>query len=274
MAGGCILDVRRIQYELRKRRADEILDFAFVVIREKMGQIVRITAPFILAFLALNMALVYLIRASGEQESGVIQLLLLPVVLLELMVLQVPLFHMNARWLFEEKVADRTIWKDTGRTFLPFLGRIILPYLIQLVLAPLLLPLWNVLIRSFYRPEVLFLEGLRGRDLRRRISSLTSAFQVFTFWIFHAVLFWVAMYLSLTFCEAILELLRVQNYQQFTAFNLASPLFLLLLMLYSVFFAVSRFLFYVDARTYLEAWDLELQLIRGLDEMTSQKRIS
>ncbi|MCB1169165.1 MAG: hypothetical protein KDK25_02470, partial [Leptospiraceae bacterium] len=186
----------------------------------------------------------------------------------------VPLFHMNARWLFEERVADRTIWKDTTRTFFPFLIRIVIPYLVQLALAPLLLPLWNVLIRSFYRPEVLFLEGLRGRDLRRRISSLTSAFQVFTFWIFHAILFWVAMYLSLTFCEAVLELLRVQNFQQFTGFNLASPLFLLLLMLYSIFFAVSRFLFYVDARTYLEAWDLELQLIRGLDEMTSQKRIS
>ena len=150
-----------------------------------------------------------------------------------------------------------------------------LPYFIQLtILAPLLISLWNVLIRGFYRPEVLFLEGLRGKDMRKRISSLTSALQVFTFWLFHIILFWIAMFLGLTFFESVFELLRVQNFEVYTSFSLTSLLFIFLIFLYSIFFAVSRFLFYVDARTFLEGWDLELQFIRGLDEMTSQKRIT
>lgn len=274
MAGGFILDVRRIQYELRKRRTDEILDFAFVVIREKLAQVMRISLPIILIFVISDAGLIYLLGQAGENDEFIKELIMLPVILLQLMLIQIPLFHMNARWLFEDRVTDGTIWKDSFRSLFPFLWRIILPYFIQLLLAPLLLPLWNVMIRGFYRPEVLFLEGLRGKDLRKRIGSLTSAFQVITFWMFHAILFWVAMYLTLNFCEAVLELLRVQNFQPYTSFSLISPLFLVLLMFYSIFFSVSRFLFYVDARTYLEAWDLELQLIRGLEEMTSQKRIS
>ncbi len=274
-AGGLILDVRRIQYELRKRRADELLDFAFVVIREKLGQILRVLIPIFALFLLLDVALIELLKQISDGDAALEQLLMFPVIMLQVMVLQIPVFHMNARWLFEADVKDRAIWKDSWRTFFPFLFRIVLPYFIQLtILAPLLITLWNVLIRGFYRPEVLFLEGLRGKDMRKRISSLTSALQVFTFWLFHIILFWIAMFLALTFFESVFELLRVQNFEQYSSFSLTSVLFIFLIFLYSVFFAVSRFLFYVDARTFLEGWDLELQFIRGLDEMTSQKRIS
>jgi len=274
-AGGLILDVRRIQYELRKRRADELLDFAFVVIREKLGQILRVLIPIFALFLLLDVALIELLKQISDGDAALEQLLMFPVIMLQVMVLQIPVFHMNARWLFEADVRDRAIWKDSWRTFFPFLFRIVLPYFIQLtILAPLLITLWNVLIRGFYRPEVLFLEGLRGKDMRKRISSLTSALQVFTFWLFHIILFWIAMFLALTFFESVFELLRVQNFEQYSSFSLTSVLFIFLIFLYSVFFAVSRFLFYVDARTFLEGWDLELQFIRGLDEMTSQKRIS
>jgi len=274
-AGGLILDVRRIQYELRKRRAEEILDFAFVVIREKLGQVLRICLPLMALFLIADAALSQWLKTISEGDRALEQVLMVPVVLTQLMLIQIPLFHMNARWLFEPEVRDRVIWKDSLKSFFPFLFRIVIPYFLQLtILAPLLITVWNVLIRGFYRPEVLFLEGLRGKDMRKRISSLTSALQVFTFWLFHMILFWVAMFLALSFCEAVLELLRVQNFEDYTSFSLTSPLFLFLVFLYSVFFAVSRFLFYVDARTFLEGWDLELQFIRGLDEMTSQKRIS
>lgn len=274
-AGGLILDVRRIQYELRKRRAEEILDFAFVVIREKLGQIIRILLPVMILFLLVDAGLILLLETSSEGDPEVVQILMLPVLMLQVMMLQIPIFHMNARWLFEADVKDRTIWKDTFRTLFPFIFRIVIPYFIQLtILAPLLITIWNVLIRGFYRPEVLFLEGLRGKDMRKRISSLTSALQVFTFWLFHLILFWIAIFLAFSFFEAVFEILRIQNYESYTSFSLSSLLFIFLVFCYSIFFAVSRFLFYVDARTFLEGWDLELQFIRGLDEMTSQKRIS
>ena len=155
------------------------------------------------------------------------------------------------------------------------LFRIVIPYFIQLtILAPTVIALWNVLIRGFYRPEVLYLEGLRGKDLRTRLGSLTSALQVLTFWVFHIILFFVFTYLCIVFLENVMELIRLENYDIYVAYSMASPAFIFLILLYSIFFAVSRFLFYVDARTALEGWDLELQFIRGLDEMTSQKRIS
>ncbi|HBS06840.1 MAG TPA: hypothetical protein DEA96_17855 [Leptospiraceae bacterium] len=245
------------------------------MIREKLGQILRVLIPIFALFLLLDVALIELLKQISDGDAALEQLLMFPVIMLQVMVLQIPVFHMNARWLFEADVRDRAIWKDSWRTFFPFLFRIVLPYFIQLtILAPLLITLWNVLIRGFYRPEVLFLEGLRGKDMRKRISSLTSALQVFTFWLFHIILFWIAMFLALTFFESVFELLRVQNFEQYSSFSLTSVLFIFLIFLYSVFFAVSRFLFYVDARTFLEGWDLELQFIRGLDEMTSQKRIS
>ncbi len=259
------MNIDHIQFELRRRRLDEIFDFGVTVLRHYPGLFFRFSAPLVLFFFALNFVFIALLRPTlveGEDFDGFWQNLLLAFVLLvEQSVVRLPLLLTCGRLLFQQSVSRADLRAD----FRAVAGG----YFLRTVLMRnfLFFVLWP---RYFFLSEVVALERTPGERIRPRLENLTrrQSDRILGFRLIAFFLGLVFVLVGLFFFRTILEIpgLEKKPWWLSADFSLLSPVLHVFLLVFAVYHTTARFLFYIDTRSLLEGWDIEKMLLKGMRE--------
>ena len=271
------MNVDHIQFELRRRRLDEIFDFAITVLRNYPGLYIRFVLPALILFVALNTLLIWPLREDlGDDWESLFfswpNLALFAVLIVEGSILRLPLLLINGRLLFQERVQGAEIRGDLRAVAGSYLGRVvILRNLLLLAFWPIFF-LWP---RSFFLPEVLALERTPGSQVRARLENLTrrQSDRILGFRLVSLLLGLLFLIIGAYVYSELRGIpgLDFGGWWFSAAFCFLSPVINLLFLVYSLFHNTARFLFYIDTRSVLEGWDLEKMLIKGMRESTGNR---
>lgn len=145
-------------------------------------------------------------------------------------------------------------------------------------------PLWRLLfmrlsfIRSFDMPVVL-LEGLKGKERRermqvlRRNSASTAAWLTVSFFLFQLLVYFTFLLLIVMFIPQDVDVKQSQILFPFTAdvpllWRIAGILaFTLSIVLLEPYYIAAGFALYLNRRTLLEGWDIEIAFHRMIDRL-------
>ena len=259
------LEIQNIRYKLRKRSVDEIFDLSLLVIARNFRYFL-ICAPAPFFFAALN---IYLIRifdpdSSANFFSGASWKMLL-VLFFEQSLVSLPFTILNGRLLFEERPSFRDLLSDFWNSAPSY-------FIYGCLLRPLsfFVPRFQMgPVRRMFVGEVLCLEKLKGRIAFQRMSGLSTRSDRVTGFLF---LSWgiglLFLAIGLSTWNFLIDLLAPDSKLWLLAgkYSLLTPAAQILIFLYFGFHATSRFLFYIDVRSEMEGWDLEILLRKGAVE--------
>lgn len=259
-----LLDLR---LPLRRRRLDEIFDLALIVLRINGWRYARIALPLCAAFLALNYALLRALEAEAVVKNIAAVLLLL----VESSILQLFLVAVNGRIVFEEKPRFRDVLADVKSTAVRYLLQAsFLNTILYTVFLILVIPPAYALFMQFFLGEVLVLERLKGRTLRKRAQALARGNwdRIAAYYLFSIFFFLCAAAAAVYTFSALHEILGpwAARHLGEPAFEPSGLVFMLTFFPAMVYFTLARFLLYLDLRIANEGWDIELLLMRGIEE--------
>ena len=264
------MDIQNIQYRLRKRRLDEIFDFSILVIRENFLMFVRYALPGILLLSAFNFLVLTELRGEEEPDwfSGEHFVLLL-IVLLQQPLFSLPLILLNGNLVFEKKPSFKNVFQGFFSFFFRFLFRTaLIRSLFYTVLAPSIITLWFGLIRSFFQNEVILLERLKGKQVSQRLTALSRGRgdRTIAFLIIDFLVAFVFVSIGIYSWNFLIDLIGLKDAHWMLDGNwsLFSPVTHVLLLLYAVFHSTAKFLYYLDTRSNLEGWDIQLMFEKGV----------
>lgn len=271
------MNIQDIRYRLRKRRLDEIFDFSLLIIRRNFSLMTLYALPAIILIVGLNiLILTYLQNRAGDEgsHSGAQQLLLFGLVLFEQPLFALPLILLNGNLVFAKRPSFRDVFSDLLQVLPAYIFRtVLLRTILYTVLAPFIVPIWLSLGRDFFQSEVILLEKLKGRQITRRLSALswrhTGRNLSFLSMDVTVAMFFVGS--GLFAWNQIIDLfgLGQTHWLLRGEVSLFSPIVHLLIFVYAVFHTATKFLYYIDIRSQLEGWDIELMLIKGIRETDS-----
>ena len=269
------MNAGNIQLRLKRRRLDDIFDFALLFLRENALPFLKFVLPTILFFTLLNTWLIHVLREAGDSATpewkSFEHLALFALLIAEMPLIHFPVTLISGALVFSEKPRFRDIFRGFGRLGIRyFFHAVIWRTALYTVFAPLLITLWIGFVRKFFLEEVILLERLRGKDIRRRLATLSSARsdRIIGFLILNAGLALVLFSLTLYSWSILLALLKV-NIPHWTldySWSFLFPLTHVLFFFYAVFHAAAKFIFYLDVRSQLEGWDIEILLRQGARE--------
>ncbi|MEQ9365065.1 MAG: hypothetical protein RIF32_12510 [Leptospirales bacterium] len=259
---------------MRRRRLDEIFDFAALVLQKNLRLILTLSAPMIVVCFAANCWLIFWFARFGADELEWLSwphLALLFLLLFERSLISLPVLLLNGNLLFERRPRLRGILGNALRLYPRYLWS-------QAILAPLqiivfswtfVLP-WRALVAHFFRGEVIALERLRGRDMTRRLDAMAAGqgernvgFVILNALVFSLYLGAVAFGFNVVLGMASLS----DHYWWLDAdITLFSPVMHLFVLAYGVFHTTVKFLYYIDSRSLREGWDIELTIVKGVRE--------
>lgn len=262
-----------LRLPLRRRRLDEIFDLALIVLRTSGWRYARIALPLCSAFLLLNFGLFQLFPGSGDAAflSAIATVLLFA----ESSVLQLFLVAVNGRIVFEEKPRFRDILGDVKSTALRYiLNASILNTLMYTVFLFLILPPVYALFAQFFLGEVLILERLSGKPMRKRAQALARGNwdRIGGFYLFSAFFFVCAVVSVVYVGSSLREILGPWAEKRIAApvYEPRGMIFQMTFFPAMAYFTLCRFLLYLDLRIANEGWDIELLLLRGIEETEAE----
>ncbi len=245
---------------IRERSAIDLLDLALVVVRRRPGTLGLAALAGIAPFAALNNWLFWSVPDLPPILPQTLWMLEAPFA-------TAPLTLVLGGLMFGKRPSLRSVLASLGRSAFPLLA---VHGLLRFVLF-----FW-LTTRLAFANEILLLERgkwwkilARGGDLARGRGSelfLLGAFQVIATWIF-AVAFSVAA--SRAWQSMLAEEL---TWDAPDGFAFAGWMFQVPIWLMTAFFAVARFLFYIDQRIRLEGWEVELRLRAVAETMREARR--
>lgn len=269
------MDIQNIQFQLRRRRLDEIFDFAFYIFRENLGRYIKLLGVPAIFFVAFNIAIIFLMNAmnSAEDEFSVFSPEHVGMVLL--LFAQRSLYSLlmtayNGYLLFDEKPSLKQVWKDVWKIApLYFWHQVILRSIYLFIGGGTLLLPWRSAVVHFFKSEVMVLEKLTGKNMRQRLAAISrgQGDRTLLFLFFDSFLFLFYIVVIVFAYNSVIELLVLHELfwwldASFSNMLLSPPIQFLILP-YLIFHSQAKFVFYIDARSLREGWDVELNLIRG-----------
>jgi len=244
-----------VQIELRKRRLDEIFDLALILLRRRPA-IWKLFFPFFAVGMSFHLSWNYIWQDS-EYFSAMSVFFLILISPLYVFGLTVTL----GLALFEPTPAFRLFrqWIRTSTGL--FLVRFAFYRIFYIVFLPLLFPIYYLWYRDFFLAEVLLLEGQRGPALKDRLRILSHHAQerITAFQFYHLLTFSLSLIALLLASFLLQELFLGKSLtSQMTAFT--APDFLAVVHAYMFFYSTTHFLFYIDTRSLIEGWDVQMML--------------
>lgn len=269
------MDIQNIQFQLRRRRLDEIFDFGFMILRENLLRYVRLLALPVVVFLAMNFSLLYLLH-SDETEFEFFSsqhLLIFVFVFAQRGVYSLLLTVYNGYLLFDERPDLKMVWQEALRVGLGYVWHQIILRGLYLIFLPwtLILP-WRSSIVHFFKTEVMLLEKLRGTNMRQRLTAMSrgQGDRTILFHLMDGLLFLFYMMIASFTYNSVLEIFVLNQLSWWSdshlSYFLLSPPVHILILPYLIYHSVVKFLFYIDARSLREGWDVELNLLRGAQQ--------
>ena len=266
------MNIQNIQYQLRPRRLDEIFDFALLIIRKNFGTFLLWSAPVFLVLFGINLFILSAWSGESARLSFYSGEQLLPALLLiaEYPLFALPVILLNGNLVFEEKPGFKKSFQGFfGYIFTYITHVVFLRLLLVTFLAPFIVSLWFGMIRNFFISEVILLERLKGSRIGRRLTAMSHRTndRTFAFWFLDAGLFLGFLLIGGYTWNYLIETANLAGaywFLELNYFSLLSPINHLLIMSYWIFRTTARFLFYLDTRSLLEGWDIELMLIKGV----------
>ncbi len=265
------MDIRNIQYRLRRRRLDEIFDFAALLMRTHLRSYLLIAAPLIAVFFVANSALIY---AVGEPDDGVswenaLQFYMTLLVFAECTALSLPLTLLNGRLLFEDRPGLGRIWRESLQLLPIFFWKQVVVRLAWIVpLGVTLIGPYRALIHNFFQNEAIALERLRGKQLNVRLGAMAAglAERSFAFLLIAGPLYLLLVLIVWFGWNNLLGALDLEDrfWWLDASYSLCSPIVNLATLCFAVYHNAARFLYYVDSRSLREGWDVELALVKGV----------
>ncbi len=265
------MDIRNIQYRLRRRRLDEIFDFAALLMRTHLRAYLLIAAPLIAVFFTANSALIYTVGApdDGVAWENSLQFYMILLVFAQCTLLSLPLTLLNGRLLFEDRPSLRRIWRESVQLLPLFFWKQVAVRLTWIV--PLFITLigpYRALIHNFFQNEALTLERLRGKQLNVRLGAMAAglAERSFAFLLIAGPLYFLMVLIVWFSWNNLLGALDLEDrfWWLDAQYSLCSPIVNLATLCFAVYHNAARFLYYVDSRSLREGWDVELALVKGL----------
>lgn len=261
-----------LRLPLRRRRLDEIFDLALIVLRTNGWRYARIALPVCGVFLILNFALLGMNGAEDPSFQNALATILL---LAESSLLQLFLVAVNGRIVFEEKPRFRDVLKDLRATALRYIFHAsILNTLMYTVFLFLILPPVYALFAQFFLGEVLILERLSGKPMRKRAHALARGHwdRIGGFYLFSVFFFVCGLIAAVYTASSLREILGPWAEKRIAAPVLEprGMIFQLTFFPAMVYFTLCRFLLYLDLRIANEGWDIELLLLRGIEETEAE----
>lgn len=262
------MDVSRIRFELRKRRLDEIFEFGLVILKNHIALFLKLTAPYLFLFFALNGFLIYFLEVTvgGEGAEAGTFFVITALLVFEICFIDLLLVVLNSRLLFSKELKVSTVYSDRKGWIHFFFKGVILRGSLLTFLSPFLVTLWFGLFRYFFVAETIVLEQLSGKALGKRLSTLTSRANIFSFWILTFVVFFIYYIVAYNLASEVVSLTGIKAEPWLISFSPASILMQPVILAYVIYHSTVKFLFYIDTRSHIEGWDLELQLRRGLNQ--------
>ena len=250
---------------------DEVFDFALLVIRTHFLKFVAYAAPAFLLFVGLNAALLFLTDTYYGKFWSSAHFWMAVLVLLEQPLFALPLVLLNGNLVFDSRPPARQVLGDLPRLLPRYLLRAaLLRTSLLTFLAPTLITIWRGAVHQFFLAEVLLLERLSGRDVNRRLSALTRgrSDRTVAFLLLDIVLAVCFVTCATYSYNLLLEALGLHDaHPLFRAgYNLLSPSAHVFLFLFLTVHSTAKFLFYLDLRSLLEGWDIELLLLKGIQD--------
>lgn len=270
------MEIRNIQYRLRRRRLDEVFDFALLVLRTHLARFILYAAPGFLLLVGFNISLLILTDSVGESFWSARHLSFLLLVLAEQPLFALPLVLLNGNLVFDSRPPVGQVFGGVLR-LLPgyFLRAFVWRTALLSVLAPSIVAVWRGAVHQFFLAEVLLLERLRGRDVGRRLGALTRvrAERTVAFLLLDvtlAICFVVCAGYAYNLLLGAVGLDDVPEHWR-AGYDLLSPITHIFVFAYLVFHSTAKFLFYLDLRSQSEGWDVELMLLKGVQDTEASR---
>ncbi|MBE7437322.1 MAG: hypothetical protein HS115_02615 [Spirochaetales bacterium] len=252
-----------IQIELRKRRLDEIFDLALILLRR------RPTIWKLLIFLYAAGTLSHLLWNSiwkGNEYSSVFSLLFFIIIS--------PLYVMGLTVtlglaMFEATPTFKSFLQWIGSGLTIFTVRFALYRIFYTITLPFLFPIYFLWYRDFFLAEVLLLEGQRGPALKERLRILSHHAQerITAFQFYHLLIFSLSLGALLMSSGLLQDLLFGRSLLSNLA-PFSGPDFLAIVHGYMFFYTTTHFLFYIDTRSLIEGWDVQMMLAAASQSRT------
>lgn len=269
------MEIRNIQYRLRRRRLDEVFDFAVLVLRTHFLRFVAYSLPGALLLAGLNIWLLFALDLHEGDAIGWPALGIVCLLIVEQSLFAFPLVLLNGNLVFDSAPSLSQVFSGWSRLLLRYLGRVVLVRTsLMTYLAPMLVTAYRGFVHHFFLPEVLLLERLSGRDVNRRLGALARgrADRTVVFILLDLVLgavFVICATYSYNLLTSAVGLDDLHPLFQ-ARVSLLSPMMHVFIFIYFAFHSTAKFLFYLDIRSLLEGWDIELMLLKGVQDTDGQ----
>lgn len=265
------MDIRNVQYRLRRRRLDEIFDFALLIMRTHFLRFVSYSAPAFVLFVGFNISLLVATDTHGGDFWSQANFGMMLLILAEQPLFALPLILLNGNLVFNSRPPAPQVLAALPAVLPSYVLRNVLwRSLLLTAFAPALITVWRGAVHQFFLAEVILLERLSGRDVGRRLSALTQgrSDRTVAFLLLDgalAVLFVVCATYSYNLLLRAVGLVDAHPLLQ-AEYTFLSPSAHVFLFVFFVFHSTAKFLFYLDLRSLLEGWDIELLLLKGIQD--------
>lgn len=259
---------------MRRRRLDEIFDFALLVIRRHLGLFLIVGLPPVILFTALNTALIFYIHGSWidrPESSSWLHLGVLVVLFFERSVLALPVLLLNGTLLFDDRPRLWQIFRTSLAVYPRYLAhQALLRSVLCVGFGWTIIAPWWAIITHFFKSEVIALERLQGAQIGRRLSAMTAGQteRTYGFLMIDGAFFVLVLLAASYGWNYLLDTLKLA--ERFWWLDaqpmLLAPVMHVFILGYAIFHTTAKFLFYIDSRSLREGWDVELSLVKGIRE--------
>lgn len=259
---------------MRRRRLDEIFDFAVLVLHNNLRLFLTIVLPLIFLCVAGNSVLILWLGRHGPDELEWLSwphLGLLFLLLFQRSLLSLPVLLLNGNLLFEQHPNLRGIFRNCFQLYPRYLWSqaILLPAQVILLCWTFVFP-WRALIGHFARSEVIVLERLKGAAMLKRLNAMAAGQgeRNVAFVMLNAIIFGLYMAAAGFGFNVILGMASLADrfWWLDADLTLFSPIMHFFILAYNVFHTTAKFLYYIDSRSLREGWDIELTMVKGIRE--------
>lgn len=248
---------------LRERSMTQIMDLSVKVLRAWWKPlalpILMGSLPFFLINLAYGRLVDGLTAISGDDEDYFMRVYLFFLILMmEVPWISAPTEIAMGGLVFNQRLKKRQI---IGRIIASFPKMFVFQFLIRGIITFFGITILAIPMALGFINEIIFLERVSWRRIMRRMKNLTSGSDQFAFglaaFMFQIVFIGSGWYALSVF----LSVMEKSSVWIDPEMQLLSDWKLHLMILMSIqFFAIARFLFYIDVRIRTEGWDLENQV--------------